>query len=307
MGIELDRAVGEHSGVFRGRFNLFQAAPNCGIVVKPEEVKLAPSSSPSRGSSSRRRSSVGSSAGSSISSRRSATAGEGGRRATMSLMQSAFKMGDWVRVQGFAGLGQIKWMGTLKSDARPVPRIGIELNQPIGLHSGTIEGQVLFTCAPKHGVVAHLSKVSPADASEVAVVDGRMMTHRQRSSSLGGAPVILAASDDPYNDPAALAASAASAFEGFGGFSEPAPLPPVPGLAGPVGFSGFDEPESLPLVPGPAGQQRSGSVAARGQTNSRDDIVAKLLAYYAKHAPGTKTAGDVKRVAERYILWRWPA
>lgn len=147
---------------------------------------------------------------------------------------------------------------------------------------------MLFTCAPKHGVVAHISKVSPASVSEVAANEGSI-SMRQRSSSLGGAPVILVAGDDPYNDPTALAASA---FEGFGGFSEPAPLPPV---LPPVGFNGFDEPE-LPPVPG---QQRSGSVAARSQKNSRDEIIAKLLAYYAKHAPGTKTSAELEPVTER--------
>ena len=100
VGIELDRAVGEHAGVVRGRFNLFQAATNCGIVVMPEEVKLAPSSS--RGSSNRRRRS---------GSARSAGASDEGRRATMSIMESALKMGDWVRVVGFNCNGQIKWMG----------------------------------------------------------------------------------------------------------------------------------------------------------------------------------------------------
>ena len=181
--------------------------------------------------------------------------------------------------------------GTLKSDHRPVPRIGVELNKSIGLHNGTIEGQVLFTCAPKHGVVAHISKVSLASVSKVTSNEGSVST-RQRSSSLS---VIPAAGDDPYNDPNALAASAASAtlaFEGFGGFSEPAPLTPV---LSPVGFNGFDEPE-LPPIPG---QQRSGSVAARNQKNRRDDIVAKLLAYYAKHAPGTKTSATLEPVAER--------
>jgi len=69
----------------------------------PEEVKLAPSS---RGSTSSRRRSD------SARSVRSSKASEEGRRATMTIMESALKMGDWVRVVGFKCIGQIKWMGT---------------------------------------------------------------------------------------------------------------------------------------------------------------------------------------------------
>jgi CAP-Gly domain-containing linker protein 3/4 len=67
------------------------------------------------------------------------------------------KLGNRVIVGG-SRKGTLRFFGT--ADFAPGEWAGIELDEPVGKNNGSVQGKVYFTCAPKHGLFAPLSKVS---------------------------------------------------------------------------------------------------------------------------------------------------
>ena len=50
------------------------------------------------------------------------------------------------------GQGIVMFVGS--HHVHGVPRIGVELDQPLGINNGTVGGHKYFTCTMKHGVLA---------------------------------------------------------------------------------------------------------------------------------------------------------
>lgn len=65
--------------------------------------------------------------------------------------QFVSKVGARVRVEGYAGLGTLRFFGPHKT--RPGSRCGVEFDQPVGKNNGTIDGHTYFVCQPNHGIL----------------------------------------------------------------------------------------------------------------------------------------------------------
>ena len=75
-------------------------------------------------------------------------------------------LGNWVNVIGYSAPGHVRWIGYLDVEKPPVMRCGVELTEPIGKNGGTVRGQYLFTCEPKHGVCADIAKCRLRDDAD---------------------------------------------------------------------------------------------------------------------------------------------
>merc|ERR1719272_1098914 len=75
-----------------------------------------------------------------------------------------FKFGDRVNVKGYGNCaGTVRFVGLHHIDGNKrdgSPRVGVELDKPIGLDHGTVHGIRYFTCAPNHGVLVRPGHVS---------------------------------------------------------------------------------------------------------------------------------------------------
>lgn len=92
------------------------------------------------------------------------------------------------------GLGTIRWVGE-SAALGPGVWAGVELDQKLGKHDGTVFGMPYFVCAPGHGLMTRVEKLSPAKSFEegdrkvIAAARSRNATLRQRSASRqGGRP-----------------------------------------------------------------------------------------------------------------------
>lgn len=56
-----------------------------------------------------------------------------------------------MKVKGYDAIGTIRFVGDHHQDKNP--RVGVELDKPIGKNSGTIGGHQYFNCAEKCGVL----------------------------------------------------------------------------------------------------------------------------------------------------------
>jgi hypothetical protein len=63
---------------------------------------------------------------------------------------TALALDTEVHVKRF-GKGRLRYAGM--TDGASTPIFGVELNDPIGLHDGEVEGQRYFYCQPNHGVL----------------------------------------------------------------------------------------------------------------------------------------------------------
>ena len=71
---------------------------------------------------------------------------------------SKFAVGDNVSVNGYDCEGTVRFVGKHAIDGHP--RIGIELDQPVGKHSGKSKGTVYFKCPRKCGILVAPTKVA---------------------------------------------------------------------------------------------------------------------------------------------------
>ena len=68
------------------------------------------------------------------------------------------QVGDRVTVSGYQGAGVVRFVGAVHTDG--AHRVGVELDNPVGRHSGVVEGRHYFKCPAKRGVLAGLKKVT---------------------------------------------------------------------------------------------------------------------------------------------------
>jgi hypothetical protein len=76
------------------------------------------------------------------------------------------KVGNRVSVAGY-GTGTVRYFG--KHAHKKHNRVGVELDQPVGLNNGTIDGHVYFVCEEGYGVLVVPSKAVRLPASTTVV------------------------------------------------------------------------------------------------------------------------------------------
>lgn len=70
-------------------------------------------------------------------------------------------IGKRVSVTGYASGGTLRWVGWCVPEGKePTPRCGVELDLPLGRHDGSSKGIRYFKCAPGHGLITSVTKVS---------------------------------------------------------------------------------------------------------------------------------------------------
>ncbi|KAJ3104726.1 hypothetical protein HDU97_008905 [Phlyctochytrium planicorne] len=60
--------------------------------------------------------------------------------------------------------GTVRFVG--QTDVKPGYWVGIELDEPIGKHDGTVAGKSYFTCKPKFGIMVRPNRVEVGDFAE---------------------------------------------------------------------------------------------------------------------------------------------
>ena len=72
--------------------------------------------------------------------------------------RQAYEVGDRVMVEGFSSKGTVRYVGSHhKSD--DAVAVMVELDDPVGINNGTVDGHQYYSLAPKHGVLANPAKV----------------------------------------------------------------------------------------------------------------------------------------------------
>ena len=66
-----------------------------------------------------------------------------------------------VNSNNFKRKGTIKWKGTLKGKESEGLFVGVSLDEPLGLHNGTLLGVTYFTCEKLHGTFVKANFVTP--------------------------------------------------------------------------------------------------------------------------------------------------
>ncbi|KAJ3300892.1 hypothetical protein HDU76_005977 [Blyttiomyces sp. JEL0837] len=83
------------------------------------------------------------------------------------------KVGDRCEVEAEGGLskrGCVKFVGL--TDFKPGFWVGVEYDEPLGKHDGTVDGIKYFTSKAKHGAFVRPSKVEVGDFPEEDLMDG---------------------------------------------------------------------------------------------------------------------------------------
>eukprot|EP00045_Choanoeca_perplexa_P003817 m.33645 g.33645 ORF g.33645 m.33645 type:complete len:344 (+) comp12249_c0_seq3:103-1134(+) len=76
------------------------------------------------------------------------------------------KVGHRVKVHGMPCHGVLRFYGPHKT--RPGPRCGIELDEPVGLNDGMVNGHRYFSCPSMHGLLCNPAKVFLLEHQEAA-------------------------------------------------------------------------------------------------------------------------------------------
>ena len=81
--------------------------------------------------------------------------------------ENHLQVGDRVTVDGYAVGGVVRFVGMHHTKANP--RVGVELDKPVGRNDGTVDGHRYFDpiCSPQHGVLVVPGKVHPTSAPEL--------------------------------------------------------------------------------------------------------------------------------------------
>ena len=76
------------------------------------------------------------------------------------LLFSPADVGGRVHCEGMSCGATLRFVGPHNESGEP--RVGVELDQPVGKNNGTVGGHLYFTCADKHGLLCHPMHVSRA-------------------------------------------------------------------------------------------------------------------------------------------------
>ncbi|MQM04348.1 hypothetical protein Taro_037142 [Colocasia esculenta] len=76
-----------------------------------------------------------------------------------------FKIGDRCEIQPGEKRGVVKFVGKGETLA-PGFWVGVELDEPLGKHDGTVKGKRYFECPPQHGLLLRPDKVKVGDYPE---------------------------------------------------------------------------------------------------------------------------------------------
>ncbi|KAJ3190242.1 hypothetical protein HDU85_000535 [Gaertneriomyces sp. JEL0708] len=83
------------------------------------------------------------------------------------------KVGDRCEVEAdaesLAKRGEVKYVG--KVEFKPGFWVGIQYDEPLGKHDGTVQGKQYFTCPPKYGAFVRPGKVKVGDYPEEDLMD----------------------------------------------------------------------------------------------------------------------------------------
>ena len=74
-----------------------------------------------------------------------------------------FAVGSRCQVKGRRG--EIKFVGSM--EGKPGEMVGVQLDEPTGIHNGTILGKTYFSCPPKCGILVRPSQVEVGDFPEL--------------------------------------------------------------------------------------------------------------------------------------------
>lgn len=83
---------------------------------------------------------------------------------------SAADVGTRVQCEGMACGATLRFVGLHKENGEP--RVGVELDEPVGKNNGTVGGHAYFQCADKCGLLCHPMHVSRAVAAVGAIAVG---------------------------------------------------------------------------------------------------------------------------------------
>ena len=113
--------------------------------------------------------------------------GDGGGRADSTAGLGGYE-GTRTDVGRRYGLGTIRWVGE-SAALGPGVWAGVELDQKLGKHDGTVFGMRYFVCLPGHGLMTRVEKLAPAknfeegDKKVIAAARSHNAALRQRSAS----------------------------------------------------------------------------------------------------------------------------
>ncbi|KAL7752791.1 hypothetical protein RI367_001793 [Sorochytrium milnesiophthora] len=108
---------------------------------------------------------------------RSATSNEGEMEAKFEELAKAIKVGDRCEVDLSGAVGDtgedgsaVRRRGTVKfvgqTQFKPGTWIGVQYDEPLGKHDGTVQGVAYFSCPPKHGSFVRPDKITVGDFPE---------------------------------------------------------------------------------------------------------------------------------------------
>ena len=110
-------------------------------------------------------------------------------------------------IMGYNSEGMVRWVGIYPGDGSE--RVGLELDRPEGRNNGTVQGNKLFECADKFGVLVYprkltvLSAAPPLRADEVAFQGREMSTMPEEPPAPGSEAepeIAVANQPDPDED-----------------------------------------------------------------------------------------------------------
>ena len=97
----------------------------------------------------------------------------------------AKSVGKRCTVDGVDCEGTIRFVGPHHETGKD--RVGVELDEAVGKHSGTVKGNAYFKCAKKCGILVDPKKVSEIEDVEVEEVDDEEVDDDEGSTGVGDA------------------------------------------------------------------------------------------------------------------------
>ena len=176
VGVELDEALGKHSGTVKGHA-YFACAPRHGVLCTPSKVSMAPEVSAAPRSALEQPTSDHH-----VAPALAVEVPVAAPAAPASSRTGKVKVGARVNVKGYDCLGVVRFLGNHAESDKP--RVGVELDEAVGKHNGTVGGHFYFECEFKKGVLPAPSKVTLADSAAPAAPSKKEETNPFAATAL---------------------------------------------------------------------------------------------------------------------------